>query len=307
MKRCAFLTLFVFLWSCQSEPAGPVVGDPTEPLTDGTDGLTPQQTADLMKQVEQLKQLKAGRAKANQTEPFAAWLDPHPWEERLWLGEWKTYTVRMERDSDLSRVHAVVNLPWSIEHPPVLEIASGPDQPDRDYCPAEYGDRTLNEREHGDPIHLLGCEETGAELVLYSIQGGRLQVHNFYFFSVLERIDFSDAIHIRRTSETRGSLSRTDEIDYFRVVVNDYGILIAYSESETDLVGTMYNADGIRIAFNDDGPDLGLDFYMSYGVEPGVYYIGVKLLSEGEDFDIDTISYTLHVDFSQEYEEEYEE
>ncbi len=72
-----------------------------------------------------------------------------------------------------------------------------------------------------------------------------------------------------------GRIDYAGDTDVFRVAVPAAGTLIVRSSGGTDTVGLLLNADGVRLASNDDAQTSGVDFGLTQRVGPGTYYVAV--------------------------------
>ena len=81
-----------------------------------------------------------------------------------------------------------------------------------------------------------------------------------------------------------------EDTDFFRVRVSDSGRLTAYTTSDFDTYGIIYDSSGDQLASNDDAGS-GRNFQFSTRVSPGTYYIQVRGYSSSSEG-----IYTLHVD-----------
>lgn len=84
--------------------------------------------------------------------------------------------------------------------------------------------------------------------------------------------DMESATHIYKESQTEATLTQGVN-DWYEVELFNPGTLSAYLDSEFDSVGYLMDEYG-RIIHQDD-ESLGLDFYLSWYLEPGVYYFVV--------------------------------
>ena len=76
-------------------------------------------------------------------------------------------------------------------------------------------------------------------------------------------------------STVTGRIDYAGDVDVLRIDVNSSGTLVARAEGGADTVGVLLDADGERLASNDDAQADRLDFGMTYRVEPGTYYLAV--------------------------------
>ena len=91
----------------------------------------------------------------------------------------------------------------------------------------------------------------------------------------------SDATRITIGSTAVGYISGTSDNDYFRVRVSGSGRLTAYTTSDVDNYGSLYNSSGTELASDDIIRDNPSDrrfrnFQVSAEVNPGTYYIRVR-------------------------------
>ena len=90
----------------------------------------------------------------------------------------------------------------------------------------------------------------------------------------------SDATRITIGSTAVGYISGTSDDDYFRVRVSGSGTLTAYTTSDVDNYGSLYNSLGTELASDDirDNPSdrRFRNFQVSAEVNPGTYYIRVR-------------------------------
>ena len=83
--------------------------------------------------------------------------------------------------------------------------------------------------------------------------------------------------------QTHAHLGNKD-VDVFKVNLDYMGVLVITSLSSLDLVGTLYDSEGIEVAFNDDS-GLNKDFNMIEAVEAGGYFIEVRGYFDDEEGD----------------------
>ncbi len=104
--------------------------------------------------------------------------------------------------------------------------------------------------------------------------------------------DTNSATGVLLSSTTRGDLETADDVDYFRIVIQETGTLYVRTEGPSDTQGTLYFESGaVATQDRDGGP--GTNFRIATRVMAGTYYVAVR--SEGG-----TGSYTLLVDFQTE-------
>ena len=86
------------------------------------------------------------------------------------------------------------------------------------------------------------------------------------------------------------AIDSIDDVDYFRIEVDQLGELTVYTTGGLDTVGQLLTDDDALLHANDDGGDEGdgANFRIVYSVEPGTYYIKVR------DFWGNIGSYTVH-------------
>ena len=66
-----------------------------------------------------------------------------------------------------------------------------------------------------------------------------------------------------------------DDVDYFRIVVDESGELTAWTIGDTDTVGELQTDDGTVLGRDDDDSGNNYNFRLVYTVEPGTYYLKV--------------------------------
>jgi len=91
-------------------------------------------------------------------------------------------------------------------------------------------------------------------------------------------------------SETAGVIAPATDTDLFRFEVAASGEVAAYTTGNLDTVGALYDADGTRLAFNDDSAGS-LNFRIQRQLDAGTYYVEV------ESFGNNTGSYALRLAF----------
>jgi hypothetical protein len=72
-----------------------------------------------------------------------------------------------------------------------------------------------------------------------------------------------------------GRIDFAGDTDVFRIPVAASGTLIVRSSGGMDTVGVLLDADGERVASNDDAETRSVDFGLTQRVEPGTYYLAV--------------------------------
>lgn len=105
--------------------------------------------------------------------------------------------------------------------------------------------------------------------------------------------DMDTATHIYKESQTEGSLTQGVN-DWYEVELFNTGTLSAYLDSDFDSVGYLMDEYG-RILYQDD-ESLGLDFYLSWYLEPGVYYFVVTGFTPLEHGDYQIITEFVQYD-----------
>ncbi len=86
------------------------------------------------------------------------------------------------------------------------------------------------------------------------------------------------------------AIDSIDDVDYFRIEVDQSGELVVYTTGELDTMGELLTGDGARLDDDDDGGD-GSNFRIVYSVTPGTYYVKVR------EFWGNTGNYTVHASF----------
>jgi hypothetical protein len=89
-----------------------------------------------------------------------------------------------------------------------------------------------------------------------------------------------------------GAIGIGGDVDYFRVEINDFGFLSAYTTGQTDTYGLLLDSGGNVLAEDDDSPYP--NFRLSRAVSPGTYYIAVRHYNAVSG----TGSYLFQVDFA---------
>lgn len=80
---------------------------------------------------------------------------------------------------------------------------------------------------------------------------------------------------IDQNSTTNGTIEISGDYDYFKINVTVGGTLNLYTTGDFDTYGHLYNAGGTELITNDDG-GLGVNFYITYPVKVGTYYVRVR-------------------------------
>ena len=104
--------------------------------------------------------------------------------------------------------------------------------------------------------------------------------------------DRPDATSVAVPSATEGWLEDADDADWFAVPVEASGTLTAHTEGWIDVSGTLYDAEGERVA-DDDDSGTGRNFRIRRAVAAGSHY--VRVASRGGAHG----AYTLHVAFEE--------
>ena len=103
----------------------------------------------------------------------------------------------------------------------------------------------------------------------------------------------ASATPVAAGSNPRGVLDTAD-IDWFRVEIDQPGVLEAYTSGPVDTEGRLESESGALVRENDDVSDFDSNFRISTRVSAGTHYVGVR----GWD-PSDTGRYTLHVRFAE--------
>ena len=98
-----------------------------------------------------------------------------------------------------------------------------------------------------------------------------------------------DATPLSIPSATDAELESEGDRDYFRVEVGEPTALAVETEGGTDTYGTLFDADGISLASDDDG-GFSLNFRIEREVDAGIHYVEVRGFSDSV-----TGPYTLRV------------
>ena len=78
---------------------------------------------------------------------------------------------------------------------------------------------------------------------------------------------------------TEGEIKPYFDVDYFKVEIKQKGELTVYSRGQTDLVGQLQEAKGVRLATSTNDGE-GPNFRIVYNVTPGTYYVKVTELNK---------------------------
>ena len=100
----------------------------------------------------------------------------------------------------------------------------------------------------------------------------------------------SSATRVGLPSETAGVIDPGTDTDWFRFEVPSTGEATAETAGGLDTVGALNDADGTRLAFDDDS-GAGVNFRIQRQLDAGTYYVEV------ESFGYGTGSYTLRLGF----------
>lgn len=106
--------------------------------------------------------------------------------------------------------------------------------------------------------------------------------------------DIAGATGVLLSSTTKGDLETPDDIDFFRISIQEDGKLFVRTEGSTDTLGTLYSASGVAIARDDDDGSSN-NFRIAINLQAGTYYVSVSSFTGSH-----TGSYTLLVDFQRE-------
>ena len=98
----------------------------------------------------------------------------------------------------------------------------------------------------------------------------------------------AQATPVTLNTMTTGRLHSSD-LDYFQLTITRTATLVAETSGSTDTVGTLYDADGIRLTSNDNRGGGG-NFQITWAVTAGTYYIAVRGFNAST-----TGAYTLNV------------
>ena len=82
-----------------------------------------------------------------------------------------------------------------------------------------------------------------------------------------------------------------DDVDYFRIEVDQPGRLTVWTTGDLDTEGELQNSAGTIIVENDDGGSRN-NFRIVYTVKPGTYYL--RVIAKATEFWGETGSYTVH-------------
>ncbi|MCB4784380.1 MAG: PPC domain-containing protein, partial [Sulfurovum sp.] len=87
----------------------------------------------------------------------------------------------------------------------------------------------------------------------------------------------STAIPINPNSTTQGNIEVANDKDFFKIHIPSRGTLVVETTGVTDTYGTLLDANGRQIAFNDNAGGLGQNFKISKLITAaGTYYVKVK-------------------------------
>jgi Peptidase family M23/Viral BACON domain len=84
-----------------------------------------------------------------------------------------------------------------------------------------------------------------------------------------------NASTLYRWSSYGGNIEQAYDTDMFRITVNSAGTVTFYTTGSTDTTGTLYDANGYQLLYNDDA-NGSYNFYLSAYLSPGTYYLGVR-------------------------------
>ncbi|MCB4751060.1 MAG: PPC domain-containing protein, partial [Sulfurovum sp.] len=115
----------------------------------------------------------------------------------------------------------------------------------------------------------------------------RVRHHNKLLVGSYELVSFfipndhnsilGDAIPISPNSRISGSIEIPRDVDYFRIAIpHGGGMLTVYTTGQTDTYGSLLDANGHRITFNDNMSSSDNNFKILRGVAAGIYYVEVK-------------------------------
>ncbi len=90
-----------------------------------------------------------------------------------------------------------------------------------------------------------------------------------------------------------GKLEVENDIDAFKIIIEEDAILTLYTTGLLDTKGALYNDYGSLLADVDDDTDGNLNFKIIYTVTAGVYYLDVSAYGDG------TGSYTVHKEIDE--------
>ena len=113
-----------------------------------------------------------------------------------------------------------------------------------------------------------------------------------YALHLAEAVDhgnsLASATRVALPSETAGAIDPSDDVDRFRFDVPARGEITVETTGILDTVGTLYDANGSRLAFDDDsGTDW--NFHIQRTLDAGAYFVQVASFGNG------TGSYVLHL------------
>jgi hypothetical protein len=83
-----------------------------------------------------------------------------------------------------------------------------------------------------------------------------------------------NASNLNRNSRLLASIEQAGDIDMFRITVTSAGNVTVFSTGTLDTTGTLLNANGNQLYYNDDYTDR--NFYMRRYLVPGTYYLAVR-------------------------------
>ncbi|MCB4752683.1 MAG: PPC domain-containing protein [Sulfurovum sp.] len=87
----------------------------------------------------------------------------------------------------------------------------------------------------------------------------------------------STATPINPNSTTQGNIEVANDKDFFKIHIPSRGTLVVETTGVTDTYGTLLDANGRQIAFNDNAGGLGQNFKISKLITAaGTYYVKVK-------------------------------
>ena len=81
------------------------------------------------------------------------------------------------------------------------------------------------------------------------------------------------ATDLKFGSSVAGQLD-ADDLDYFRLTVEERSAVAAWTEGDTDTAGRLLDADGVALALDDDSGE-GVNFRIARALDPGTYYLEV--------------------------------
>ena len=83
------------------------------------------------------------------------------------------------------------------------------------------------------------------------------------------------ATNIAVPGTASGRIDPATEEDYFRFVLSSAANLVARTSGDLDTLGTLYDAGGERLAEDDDGASVGLNFRIERQLAAGTYFVAV--------------------------------